>query len=352
MKDERILQELQTLESAYRQSFPDAQELERFSFGPENLIKILREANGREIVFKYPLQDQGVLDGCEYSFKEVALSQPVNPITLQELLYSRGLSRDKHRVKIVRHRDTSGKLDLHAMYREHRSEFLDYQRQQGNPVFRDCDYVVSFLGEEGSRARFVGVYRVLGVERETEEHFYYNMTEESGFEALKERVIIDWGSAAINWHQWLDEHSSKTVLEIQTKPFRRPFTDYLDFTLTFSELKELVKNQSPRDEWRRMLSGVSGVYLILDTSTGNQYIGSAYGKQGGIWGRWKAYVEAGGHGSNKKLLTLLEINAQQYQYFQFTVLITLPKTMPPDEVIKREHRFMEKFGSRAHGLNS
>lgn len=275
-----------------------------------------------------------------------------NPITLQELLYNRGLTRDRRRVKLVRHRDTSGKLNLHRMYREQRTEFLDYQRQQGNPVFDKCDFVVSFLGEEGSRARFIGVFQVQGIERETEEHFYYNMAEVAGFEALKERVVIDWGSAAINWHQWLEVDLPKAVLEIQTKPFSRPFTDYLDFTLTFTELKELVKNQGPRDEWRRMLSGVSGVYLILDTSTGNQYIGSAYGKEGGIWGRWKKYAETDGHGSNKKLQALLVADAQHGQHFQFTVLMTLPKTMPPDEVIKREHRFMEKFGSRVHGLNS
>ncbi|HEX8505360.1 MAG TPA: hypothetical protein VF630_08335 [Hymenobacter sp.] len=62
---EKIGQELELLENAYRQRFPNAQQLEGFSFGPENLVEILREANGREIVFSYPLQNQGVVDGCE-----------------------------------------------------------------------------------------------------------------------------------------------------------------------------------------------------------------------------------------------------------------------------------------------
>lgn len=55
---------------------------------------------------------------------------------------------------------------------------------------------------------------MLGIERKTEEHRYYNMSEVAGFEALKERVVIDWGATAINWHQWLDANSPKTVLEI------------------------------------------------------------------------------------------------------------------------------------------
>ena len=71
--DEDIFQELQALEKAYRENFPNAQEFDRFSFGPENLIEILSAANGREITFSYPLQlqDPGACDGCVYSFKEV-----------------------------------------------------------------------------------------------------------------------------------------------------------------------------------------------------------------------------------------------------------------------------------------
>lgn len=280
--DERISQELQTLESAYRQVFPHAQELERFSFGPEFLIEILREANGREIVFSYPLQalHPGASDGCAYEFKDKKTKR--NPITLQELLYTRGLPQK--RVKLVRHRDTSGNIDLYDQYRNQRPTFLEYQRQQGNPVFHNCDYVVSCLGEKGSRARFIGVYQVQGIDYETEAHFYDNLTEVSGFDDLKERVIIDWGKAAINWHQWLRQEVPKTVLEIQPRPFSesfKPFKDYLDFTLDFAELQQLVERQTPQDEWWRMLSAVAGVYMILDKSTGQQYIGSAYGT-----GRW------------------------------------------------------------------
>ncbi|HEX8505359.1 MAG TPA: hypothetical protein VF630_08330, partial [Hymenobacter sp.] len=211
------------------------------------------------------------------------------------------------RVKLVRHRDTGGTIDRYQQYRTDRPAFLNYQREQGNPVFRDCDYVVSCLGEKGSRARFVGVYRVLGIDYETKEHYFYNLTEALGFDDLKERVIIDWGKAAINWHQWLRPESPKTVLEIQPSPFSeafKPFKDYLDFVLEFAELQELVKRQTSQDEWWRMLSAVAGVYMILDRLTGHQYIGSAYGTEG-VWQRWAAYVETGGHGNNKQLKQLL-----------------------------------------------
>ena len=57
-------------------------------------------------------------------------------------------------------------------------------------------------------------------------------------------------------------------------------------------------------QWKMMLSNVYGVYLILDTITGQQYIGSAYGKDG-LWGRWSNYIHTK-HGGNKILIELLK----------------------------------------------
>ena len=87
--------------------------------------------------------------------------------------------------------------------------------------------------------------------------------------------------------------------------------------------------------------------LVLDQSSGKQYIGSAYDTEG-IWGRWKDYVASRGHGESVKLLAA---EAQHGRHFQFTVLMTMPKTMTQREVVKREHLYMKKLGSRAYGLN-
>ena len=341
-------QELAELEAAYRQVFPEAGGFDYFSYGPSNLIKILREANGREIVFSYPGQDKGVLDGAVYRYKDAPAVELPNPVTLQELLYSRHPALKNSRVKIVRHRDT--KQDLHTLYRNQPEDFLDYQRQQGKKnggkgVFDACDYIVSLLGEESSRARFIGVYQVQGIAYETDEHFYYNLTEVDGYDALKERVVIKWNGAPISWQQWFGPKAPVKVVEIQNKPFGRPFTGYLDFMLTFAELRELIKTQEPRDEWLRMLSAVSGVYLILDTSTGHHYIGSAYGK-GGVWGRWAQYVATNGHGSNVGLQALTDIDPAHAQHFQFTLLMTLNRTTASEEVLHWESVFKKKINPK------
>lgn len=341
--------ELTALLDAYQERFPAAESPITYmiGFGPEQLCSILREANGREIMFSYPGLGQGVVDGCAYRFVE----PPTNPVTIQELLYHRGLPRGA-RIKLVRHRDASGNIDVHGLYRNNRQGFLDYQCRQTKPVFHNCDYIISCLGETAGRTRFVGVFRVARqeVERDPNDAWYYQLSEVTGFQELKERLIFEWGNAPISWHQWLRADAPKVVLELEPKPFSRPFTDYLDFTLSFAELQELVKSQSPRDEWYRMLSAVAGIYLIQDTSTGQQYIGSAYG-EGGVWQRWIAYVKTNGHGNNVALRKLLTAEPDYARHFQFTLLMTLPKSMTDKEVFEHEKLFKRKLGSRAFGFN-
>ncbi|TGE24261.1 GIY-YIG nuclease family protein [Hymenobacter aquaticus] len=274
------------------------------------------------------------------------------PITLNELLANRGLSLAAS-IKLVRHKDQRQAFDPHGWYRREKDRFLEYQSQQTSDIFRGCDYIVSFLGEENGRARFVGVFQVAGYDmRPNDPHLYYRLTEVVGFEDLSERVIINWGAATISWHQWLRPAGpdAKVVVEIQPQPFARPFKDYLDFVLDFDELKTLVKNTGAGDEWQRMLSAVAGIYLILDTHTGQQYIGSAAGL-GGIWQRWASYVSTNGHGGNVRLEALLATDPQYARHFRFTILMTLPKTMTSKEVLARETLYKHKLGSRTFGLN-
>ena len=70
-----------------------------------------------------------------------------------------------------------------------------------------------------------------------------------------------------------------------------------------------------------------------------------------MWKRWTDYTETNGHGNNVQLKKLLAKDPYYARHFQFTLLMTLPKTMTGPEVIKREELFKLKFGSqigRAH----
>lgn len=261
------------------------------------------------------------------------------------------------RVKLVRHRDT--RVDVHDLFR--RGWLESYQAYQSRPIFHKVDTVISFVGLDGGRARLVGVYRV-GAHRPASDgvippgctdpvwsqgRFFYELTRIRGFEALENRVIIDWGRAAISWHQ---KATNKPVAEVlPVGRLLEPFKDYLDFTLTFAELQYLEKHRRVNAEWVSRLRAVAGIYLILDSVTGHQYVGSASGEQG-VWGRWASYAKTG-HGGNKLLKELVKRPGYP-DALTFSLLQVLPRTMPKTELFALEKRFKAKLGSRATGLNA
>jgi len=276
-------------------------------------------------------------------------------MNIVELLKLRGLDTSAN-IKLVRHQDK--RYNLQELYSKNKLDI--YQSYQGKDVF-NCDYVVSFLGTEGTRAVFIGVYQVLGKKdaKEVEppenlldpvfyqdSKFFYELKPLEGFEDYKDRLIIDWGSATLSWHQYLSE---KEVIEILPKGYVKEFPGFLDFILSYYELKKLISNPEANREWHRMLSSVGGIYLIVDKLTGKQYVGSAYGEDG-IWGRWANYAKSG-HGGNELLKKLLENNQEYCDNFLYSILQTLPKHLTKNEIIQKESFFKEKLGSRAFGLN-
>ena len=264
-------------------------------------------------------------------------------ITIQELLYNRGLDRQAS-IKLVRHKDR--RLDLYNLYRSDREAFLAYQKHQARDVFRDVDYIVSFVGEEGVMARFVGVYKVLGSESKNG-FFEYSMTEQDGYEDLKERVLIRWENP-ISWHQWIKNEME--ILEISPGLNYKRFTDYFDLILSFRELQEIVTCQY--SDWRSILSAIKGVYLITDTSSGKLYVGVAYGDDG-IWGRWSEYVYTNGHGNNVSLKELTDKDPEYaLRHFQFSILMLLPKTVTTEMALEKERMYKIKLGTNAFGLNN
>jgi len=278
---------------------------------------------------------------------------------IKELLNLRGMDT-KLKIKLVRHQDS--RFDLWELYRT--GHFDTYQSYQSKPIFHNCDYIVSFMGLDGSRAQLIGVYKVSEKKISKEipipddfphrdffsdlDDYFYKLEPVNNFNDLKDRVIIDWGLSPRAWHQWLDR-DDKEVIEILPEGYIKEFPGYLDFILTFDELVRIVQNPVANREWHRMLSAVAGIYLIVDNKTGKQYIGSAYGKDG-IWGRWAKYAQTS-HGGNELIKELIDSESEYASNFRFTLLHVLLKTATKDEVIAWEVRYKNKLGTKAFGLN-
>jgi|LSQX01.1.fsa_nt_gb hypothetical protein len=268
--------------------------------------------------------------------------------TIQQLLENQGFDKNS-KTKIVRHSDKRYP-DLYNWYCSNKKKFFDYFKTQGKAIFSDCDYVIAFLGETGTLARFIGIFKVNGVNPindELGERYIYDLQEVEGYEELKERVIIDWGKGTAKWYNWYK--IEKEVVEIKLRPDLnyKHFTSFDDVILNYSELQEIFKHEYK--DWKGPLSATNAIYIILDKNTGEQYIGSTYGAEG-IWQRWSNYAKTG-DGGNKRLIEKTKINKDYANNFQWSILTILSKTITKNEAIAIENKYKEKLGSRVFGLN-
>lgn len=280
-------------------------------------------------------------------------------LSLEALLNPFGFDCTK-KIKLVRHQDQ--RYDIGLLRRTGYFEF--YQSIQSRPVFDKCDVIVSFMGRPGTHAVFIGVYSVLGVDgpttyplpkgfiypnMSTVGMYRYSLEQDHRFDDLDGRLVLEWGLGTRSWVQHF-KPNTKSIVEVLPRGYVREFPGFLDVLLRYDELVGIIKHPASHRDWHRMLKSVAGVYLIVDTRTGSQYVGSAYGEDG-LLGRWKQYA-ANGHGGNRQLQALVKVQPDAVSYFQFAVLQTLPVTLTAKEVIAYEVLHKQKLGTRAHGLNS
>lgn len=281
-------------------------------------------------------------------------------ITINNVLEFAGLDMSK-KIKIARHQDTRD-IDVHELLAT--GHFDIYQSYQEKNQFKDCDYLVSCLGIENNQALFIGVYQVVRTipvngfpddivvpfrgKAKLRSKYKYDLVKLTGFEELENRLVINWKNSAQAWCMKIDTNE-KEVVQLLPKGYIRDFPGYLDLNLSFRELKGIMNDPTANLVWHKMLSSVGGVYLILDTEEGLQYVGSASGKEG-ILGRWKDYAKTK-HGGNKMLIQLLEKEPERIHKFRYSILQTLPASLTRNEINAEERKYKEKLGSRAYGLN-
>ena len=284
--------------------------------------------------------------------------------TIQELLKGRNEEFDKanvERIRLIRHKDSrkekniAGKIyenSLYDIYLYENDAFVTYQSEQLVKKFKNVDYLVSFIGEESTSSRFVGVYKNNGIlqmlpDYKGEAHARFDIQEISGFELLKERVIIDWNNPV----QWLQHYNEMPVIRIDRGLMENNlpvFVRYEDVMLNYTQLKTIINSNNP--EWKSRLESCNCIYLILDKSNGKQYVGSTYNTKG-IWGRWSEYAK-NGHGDDVELKKCIDSDPKYAEKnFQWCILETLPIKILQDQAIERESLYKRKLGTRIYGHN-
>ena len=284
--------------------------------------------------------------------------------TIQELLKGRNEEFDKadvERIRLIRHKDSrkekiiggkSYETSLYDIYLYENEAFMTYQSEQLVKKFKNVDYLVSFIGEESTSSRFVGVYKNNGIlqmlpDDKGEAYARFDILEIPGFELLKERVIIDWNNPV----QWLQHYNEMPVIRIDRGLMENNlpvFVRYEDVVLNYIQLKTIINSNNP--EWKSRLESCNCIYLILDKSNGKQYVGTTYNTKG-IWGRWSEYAKTG-HGDDVELKKCIESDPKYAEKnFQWCILETLPIKILQEQAIERESLYKRKLGTRIYGHN-
>lgn len=243
----------------------------------------------------------------------------------------------------------------------------EYQSFQHQPAFKKCKYIISFLGSEKNTALFYGVFQIRDIlsgcslpsyssklepfcrPLNKDEDFMMVLERKNEFDIYQNRLIIDW-VVPRGWYNTFGSTQSKSVIRILPYNFVSEFPGVMNIKLSFYELEKIIQNKDSHEEWYNSLTRLQAIYLILDKSSGKQYVGSTSGENG-LWQRWSNYVFSGGNGGNKKLIELQKENENFKDNLQFSVLEILTKTTEKKYCIQKESLWKEKLGSRAFGLN-
>lgn len=287
-------------------------------------------------------------------------------LMLTDIIDKTGINHDD--IAIIRH--TKSDAFFAEVWKDGYHFFEEYQKIQPENYFHGKKYIFSFIGEQGTTARFIAVYRVnsikpfkktyldkeycdkYGARHDMNKDFFFDLERLDLLQDLQNRLVIDFCATRnivnVNW----ETIAKKPVISISS----RRFEGYENIVWNFSELEHYITHVEMYEDYYAALSSVYGVYLIVDTQAHKQYIGSAYGDEG-IWGRWKEYVRTNGQGGNKRLSEHVLQEQDRYRHLQFTILETIPKTGNKDDarlfVLAREALYKKKLQTRNDetGLN-
>ncbi len=291
------------------------------------------------------------------------------PLTLNQLIERDGI--DPASVLVFRHRPWEPQLNrvFDWIVSERRDLFDCYQTthaERTESALERAKFVASFIRYRPKQALFVGLYRLTGLNSVLtneqcnarplhQELISFGMggstasegrvsIVEFGLEVTdwhntwSERLVIEWPGLERSWYRWLDRNTFPIAAIAEESKLKAPMPDWASIVLDWHQLAILPS------EWRLALSHWRGVYLIIDQTDGQQYVGSAYGIAN-ILQRWDEYSRTG-HGGNKGLRN------RDKTRFRFSILQRVSPDMADSDVIALENSWKDRLRSRApFGLN-
>ncbi len=241
----------------------------------------------------------------------------------------------------------------------------EYTCHQKTDFSKGYEYWAVFISGAGTLAKFHSIYHVGESIPDTHnripkglpkneasyydgKHAIFKLEPLDVLSEYENKLTIQWGNSTRSWHQ--KGTTEKEIVSLQSDK-KKGFPGYERVVLSYDELKAIVDNPTAYGDWIIPLSSIYAIYLIVDTETGKQYVGSAYNTQDGLFGRWSCYA-ATKHGGNKLMKEELCAHPERCHKFQFSILQVLPKTLSPEEVNDIETLYKEKLLSKRFGMNA
>ncbi len=235
-----------------------------------------------------------------------------------------------------------------------------HKRKQANNNLNRADYLLAFAQYYPYGPNyyiFGGMYKVEMIIPEVFDTTGYKLTLLPNFADYRKRLIIKLehpiGRDIYNkLYKNVQRDFNPEVYELAPSTKLGAFPGYNNVLLTHHDLQTIIKMEAP--EWRTALSSVKGVYCITDKSTGQLYIGSASGNDGGIWQRWSSYADVTNlTGGNKTFEELKNAGADYIvDNFTYSILEIFDMRTKREDIIHREEYWKRVFQTVRWGMNN
>ena len=137
------------------------------------------------------------------------------------------------------------------------------------------------------------------------------------------------------------------VFEVFPNIASEKFTCYQNVSLMYKDLQVALNDPT----WIGALKNIKAVYVIVDTSNGKLYIGSAYGSDG-LLNRWNKYV-TNLTGENKEFEALIKEKGESYiqNNFKYSILEIFDTKTKDEYILERESYWKNVFETKKFGMN-
>lgn len=231
------------------------------------------------------------------------------------------------------------------LFLQDQGRFKIWQEEQTQKNFQR-KYILSLIYWHKDEWIFAGIYESISV-KETpngpSQYRYDTKLVDIGTDLIGKMIIgfkKDFRASYLCLENYIEEFE---VLEITRDVCKIEFPGYDKVNVTWEELSGLIDT----DAWKTALANQKGVYLIIDSSNGKKYVGSATGETM-IWGRWKNYITSG-NGGNKEFKKL------SFDYiknnFRYSILEIYKSTTDDDIILNRETWWKELLMTKEFGYN-